>query len=242
VDPNPQYEEASGRFVEAILDRRDGNRFWADFEVFEREIAQYGIYNSLSQTTLKMTCPGLPDFYQGADLWDFSLVDPDNRRPVDFAKRAALLKELEETPAPGQNERLKELVSSRRDGRIKLLLIHKGLQARHENRELFDDGDYLPGSVRGSRADHVIAFFRAQQDRRALVVVPRFLTALVGPDEPPLGREVWQDTRIDLPRNVPASWQDAVTGKTLAASDDMLVGDILSEFPVAILLNGRSDR
>ncbi len=108
VDPNPQYENACGRFVDRVLDRSPGNRFWADFEAFQQEIAEYGIYNSLSQTTLKMTCPGLPDFYQGTDLWDFSLVDPDNRRPVDFERRATLLAELEQMSADAQSELLKD--------------------------------------------------------------------------------------------------------------------------------------
>jgi (1->4)-alpha-D-glucan 1-alpha-D-glucosylmutase len=238
VEPNRQYEDACVNFADRILDRSPRNRFWPDFEAFQREIAAYGVYNSLSQITLKITCPGLPDFYQGTDLWDFSLVDPDNRRPVDFPKRATLLKELRETPAEAQTERLKELVRSKQDGRIKLLLIHKGLQARRQNRELFDEGDYLPAPVHGSRMEHVIAFFRARRDRRALVVVPRFLTSLVGPDEPPLGREVWQDTRIALPHDAAPDWRDVITGRTLTASDELFAGDILSEFPVSILLSG----
>lgn len=119
-----------------------------------------------------------------------------------------------------------------------MLLIHKGLQARRQNKELFDEGDYLPACVRGSRADHVIAFFRTLRDSRALVVAPRFLTSLVRPNEPPLGKAVWQDTRIDLPGGIPPGWHDAITGKTLTASGEVFVGDILSEFPTAILLNG----
>jgi (1->4)-alpha-D-glucan 1-alpha-D-glucosylmutase len=238
VDTNPQYEDACATFVERLLDRSSDNRFWADFEAFQQEIAEYGIYNSLSQTTLKMTCPGLPDFYQGTDLWDFSLVDPDNRRPVDFPKRARLLDELERMSPDEQSELLKGLVSAKQDGRIKLMLIHKGLQARRRNRDLFDRGDYLTASVHGSRAEHVVAFFRTLRDRHALVVVPRFLTSLVRPSEPPLGKRVWQDTRIDLPENASKGWTDAITGKTLNISPEAFLGDILSEFPVAILLNG----
>jgi len=236
VEPNQPYENACEGFVEKTLNRSADNRFWADFDAFQREIAEYGVYNSLSQTVLKMTCPGLPDFYQGADLWDFSLVDPDNRRPVDFAKRAGLLAELERTPAEAQSERLKELVRSKQDGRIKLLLIHKGLQARRENRRLFDEGDYLPAPIHGSLAQHVIAFFRVQQDRRALVVVPRFLTSLVGPEQPPLGREVWHDTRIALPPAAPSDWHNSITAEPLTAQGELFLGDILRKFPVAILI------
>jgi len=237
VDTNQQYENACATFVERLLDRSPDNRFWADFEAFQREIAEYGIYNSLSQTTLKMTCPGLPDFYQGTDLWDLSLVDPDNRRPVDFTKRARLLDELERMSADEQSELLKGLVSAGQDGRVKLLLIHKGLRARRENRDLFVRGDYARALVRGSRAEHVVAFFRTLRDRHALVVVPRFLTSLVRPHEPPLGKRVWQDTRVDLPENASEGWTDAITGKTLNISPEAFLGDILSEFPVAILLN-----
>ena len=224
VDPNQPYEEACGRFVDRVLDRSAGNEFWGDFEAFQRDISEYGAYNSLSQTTLKMTCPGLPDFYQGTDLWDFSLVDPDNRRPVDFRKRAKLLDELEQMPAEAQSRLLQELVHSKQDGRIKLLLIHKGLQARRENKELFDTGGYLPASVHGSRTEHVVAFFRRRKDAHALIVVPRFLTSLVGPDQSPLGKDVWQDTKIDLPNDAPPNWRDAITGKTLTASGRGLRG------------------
>jgi (1->4)-alpha-D-glucan 1-alpha-D-glucosylmutase len=247
VDPNPRYEAACGTFVDRILDRSPDNRFWKDFEAFQQEIAQYGIYNSLSQTTLKMTCTGLPDFYQGTELWDFSLVDPDNRRPVDFPRRAEFLEEVSSLKSQvssdkGRNPTLDTsqftLETLCRDGRIKMLLIHKGLQARRQNRELFDEGDYLPASVQGSRADHIIAFFRTHGDSRALVVAPRFLTSLVRPNESPLGKAVWQDTGIDLPRGIPPDWRNAITGETLTASGEVFVGDILSEFPTAILLNG----
>ena len=143
---------ACGQFVDRVLDRSARQpRSGPISRPFKGTSAQYGVYNSLSQTTLKMTCPGLPDFYQGTELWDFNLVDPDNRRPVDFEKRAKLLDELAmQMPADGSElPILQELVHSNQDGRIKLLLIHKGLQARRENKELFDTGDYLPG--RGAR-------------------------------------------------------------------------------------------
>lgn len=122
------------------------------------------------------------------------------------------------------------------DGRVKLFLIHRGLHARGQNKELFDVGDYLPASVTGSRAQHIVAFFRQWQSDYALTVVPRFLASLRGPGESPMGREVWQDTRIRLPANAPSDWRDAVTGNVLTARDKLSVGDILREFPVAILV------
>jgi len=235
AQPNKTYEEACTQFVERILDRSSQNCFWADFAAFQKEIAEYGIYNSLAQTTLKMTCPGLPDFYQGTELWDLSLVDPDNRRPVDFEKRASLLREITGHPAGGWRAQ----PTLWPDGQIKMWLILKGLQARRENKELFDHGDYVPASVRGSRTEHLVAFFRVLHAMRALIVVPRFVTSLVRPGQLPVGQEVWQDTRIDLPPDAPAEWRDAITGSTLSTRGELPVGDILSQFPVSILLNGR---
>ena len=125
VQPNEPYEAACRRFIDEILDRSPGNRFWADFLPFQKEISEYGIYNSLSQITIKMTCTGLPDFYQGSELWDLNLVDPDNRRPVDFERRTQLLEELRQfrisdfgfrITDPGPNPQWE-------DGRVKLFLI-----------------------------------------------------------------------------------------------------------------------
>lgn len=238
AQPNKPYEDACTQFVDRILDRSPANRFWADFETFQREIAAYGVTNSLAQTTLKMTCPGLPDFYQGTELWDLSLVDPDNRRPVDFDLRARRLTEIVDRP----DDRWWAQPALPQDGRVKLFLIHRGLEARRENRELFDGGDYVPASVQGRYAEHLVAFFRVSHAARALIVVPRFVTALVRPDQPPLGREVWQDTRIDLPPDAAAEWRDAITGGTLSAAGEIAVGDILAQFPVSILLNGHNIR
>jgi (1->4)-alpha-D-glucan 1-alpha-D-glucosylmutase len=249
VQPNEPYENACRQFVDRILDQSPENRFWTDFLPFQKEISAYGIYNSLSQTALKMTCTGLPDFYQGSELWDLNLVDPDNRRPVDFEKRRRLLQEISGSSAADCVPRLfprsdgngghsppYELM----DGRVKLFLIRQGLRARRENRDIFDTGDYIPASVTGNQAQHVVAFFRSHRaatpTRYVLVVAPRFLTALVRPGEPPLGRRLWEDTSITLPKDAPATWQDAVTDESMPAQGQILVGDILTNFPVAILV------
>ena len=233
VDPNEPYENACRQFVEKLLDRSPGNRFWCNFLAFQKEIRGYGIYNSLSQTVLKIACPGVPDFYQGAELWDLNLVDPDNRRPVDFAGRRHLLREL---PPIADLDREGNRQSMTRDARIKLLLIHRGLRTRGENRDLFEKGDYLPASVTGSREQHIIAFLRHWANSYALTVAPRFLTSLIKPGEVATGHHVWQDTRISLPANAPSKWRDAITGNTLTARTELLVGDILREFPVSILI------
>jgi (1->4)-alpha-D-glucan 1-alpha-D-glucosylmutase len=236
VQPNEQYEGACRQFIDRLLDGAPGSRFWADFLSLQREVSEYGIYNSLSQTTLKMACPGVPDFYQGSELWDLSLVDPDNRRPVDFEKRTHLLQEIQRMSAEAPGQLVGAWMASKQDGRVKLFLIHRVLQVRRENENLFDQGGYLPASVAGSRSSHVVAFFRAGQGRYALVVVPRFITSLAGPGAPPVGPQVWEDTRIGLPAHAPADWRDAITGRTLHAAGEIPVADILATFPVSLLL------
>lgn len=235
VQPSEPYENAGRQFIDRLMDRSRANRFWPDFLAFQREVSEYGICNSLAQTTLKMTCPGVPDFYQGSELWNLNLVDPDNRRPVDFEKRMRFLQEIQRTPAAAQEQFVDALLASRHDGRVKLFLIYRGLQARRENKDLFEQGDYLPASVAGSRASHVVSFFRAGQGRFALVVVPRFVTSLVQPGQLPVGRHVWEDTRIGLPAHAPSNWQDAITGRPLRAQGEIPVADILATFPVSIL-------
>ncbi len=251
VQPNEGYEAACRQFVERILDRSMDNPFWADFLPFQREVSAYGVYNSLSQTILKIACTGLPDFYQGSELWDLNLVDPDNRRPVDFEKRRQFLKEVEESRIADFGFRIDH--ASRHpqltDGRIKLFLIYRGLHARGENRDLFDTGDYLPAVVTGRHAQHVVAFFRVAQSlsagnrtapgaeaSHALVVAPRFLTALVGPGEPPFGEQVWEDTSIRLPRDAPLTWRNALTDEILRAQGEIPVGETLAAFPAALLV------
>lgn len=235
VDTNEAYEAACRHFVERVLDRSADNRFWPDFLAFQKEISGYGVYNSLSQTTLKITCPGVPDFYQGTELWDLNLVDPDNRRPVDFQKRKRLLDaiasdtDLNPQSAIADPQRV-------RDGRIKLFLIQKALRVRAQNRDLFEKGDYLPATVTGSRADHVIAFFRRRENNYALTVAPRFVASLIKPGELLTDRCLWQDTRIELPPRVPSSWRNTISGTVLTAVTGLLVADILREFPVSLLV------
>ncbi len=246
VQPNEPYEDACRQFVDRILDRTRENRFWADFLPFQREVSEYGIYNSLSQTTLKIACTGLPDFYQGSELWDLNLVDPDNRRPVDFEKRMRLLKEVQGLRIADGGWRIRDAAHNSQydDGRVKLFLIYHGLRVRRENRDLFDTGDYLPTFVTGSRAQHVVAFFRSQRvtpeapsaPRYVLVVAPRFLTSLVRPGEAPLGEPVWGDTSIKLPRDAPATWHNAITDEILRAQGEVSVGEVLANFPAAILV------
>ena len=161
VGPNTPYEEALTSFVDAVLAAPSENAFLQEFAPFRKLIAHYGMFSSLSQTLLKMTSPGVPDFYQGTELWDFSLVDPDNRRPVDYGIRIKALAGLKAAEAEiGPRKLFRKLLDSREDGRIKLYIIYRCLNFRRDRNDLFQRGDYRPLEAQGARARHVCAFTR----------------------------------------------------------------------------------
>lgn len=232
-----EYEDACLTFIDKILDPAVSRDFLQIFRPFQQRIAAYGIWNSLSQTLLKIAAPGVPDFYQGTELWELSLVDPDNRRPVDFAQRRALLSDLRDrrkTDLPGL---LHELIEHRLDGRIKLFLIAQGLKARTEFQALFQSGRYVPLQVNGPQANHIIAFARQHGDQTAVAIAPRFLTSLIEPDQAPLGESVWQETQITLSAPTSGSWYNVLTHQSLKATSSLSVGAALTDFPVALLVN-----
>jgi (1->4)-alpha-D-glucan 1-alpha-D-glucosylmutase len=245
VNPDSDYDNAIRAFVGRILDESVNAEFLRDFRAFQRRISHYGLFNSLAQTLLKITAPGVPDTYQGTELWDFSLVDPDNRRPVDYERRRRMLSELR-AAAEGQDlrELARSLVAAKEDGRIKLYVTYRGLHCRREHPGLFSAGEYLPLGLMGAQADHVFAFARRAGESVALVAVPRLLVRLDPKGEQaPLGK-VWQDTRLFLPRVDPAlRWHNLFTGERLAAVDHdgqaaLAVSDLFAHFPVALLVAG----
>ena len=166
LNPNPAYEAGLRTFIERILDRSVSVEFMDSLETLGRRVALLGALNSLSQITLKATIPGVPDFYQGTEFWDLSLVDPDNRRPVDFAKRASLLASME---IPDWED----LEQHWDDGRIKFALTRHLLKMRTELAHLFADGDYQPLEVSGPHRDHVIGFARRRGRDAAIVAVAK---------------------------------------------------------------------
>lgn len=237
IDSDENYEQACTGFVERLLDRSEDNPFLKDFLPFQNKIAFYGMINSLSQTLIKISAPGIPDFYQGTELWDLSLVDPDNRRPVDFAKRRIYLEEIQNG---GDGDRLgliRLLLSSPRDGRIKLFLIHQALKTRNAHSDLFATGGYLPLEVRGDLKSHLIAFARTSEDRWAMTVAPRFVTDLTAEGEFPLGPEVWQDTEIILPIDSPLRWRNVLTDEHLEDGAPIPAGVLLKHFPAAFCIS-----
>lgn len=236
VEQNVEYERACLEFIDRILDPFGSNEFWGDFLPFQKQIAAYGVFNSLSQTLLKMTAPGLPDFYQGAELWDFSLVDPDNRRPVDYEKRTRLLDEIRDKQPGAGRQLIEDLLGARNDGRIKLFLILKVLAARRQRREVFEGGDYQQLTVRGRHREHIVGCLRRCDAQYAATIAPRFLAGLVGVNEMPLGTDVWQDTEVLWPASADGDWRDAITGESVRIEKATPVGRILSGFPVSLLM------
>ncbi len=242
LQPDTEYEDAYISFVEEILKPSDSNAFLKDFIPFRKRISHYGIFNSLSQVLIKITSPGVPDFYQGTELWDLNLVDPDNRRPVDFNKRKSLLRDIKKRADSNVLELIGDLSSNKEDGRIKLFLIYMALQARNRHRETFQRGDYAPLQAAGKFKEHVVAFARNHLDYRAIIVAPRFLTGLVSEGQFPLGEEVWQDTRVNLTSGSHYLWKNVFTGEIHAGQTSLLVGEILRHFPVALLILEHPDR
>jgi (1->4)-alpha-D-glucan 1-alpha-D-glucosylmutase len=234
LDNNSEYEDALLDFTEKLL--TTSGEFLKSFTAFQKRVAYYGVFNSLAQAVIKLTVPGVPDFYQGTELWDLSLVDPDNRRPVDYELRRQLLGELRESAGSNAAALAGQLLARPADGRVKLFVIYRTLQARREQRELFAQGDYLPLNVTGEHAAHVVAFARRQGERFAMTIAPRLLASVVGEDQLPVG-DVWRDTTVELPEDAPRTLRNLFTDESLKATKRVAVADALRHFPVA-LLNG----
>jgi (1->4)-alpha-D-glucan 1-alpha-D-glucosylmutase len=201
--PNAAYEEALGNFVGKALAIGQTNPFLADFRAFHASIEKPGAVNGLAQTALKLTLPGVPDVYQGCELWDLSLVDPDNRRPVDYAARRRALADMSERFAEQGADAAAAgaLLDRWQDGTIKLFLVWRLLALRRQHSDLFACGRYINLTVRGSNADHIFAFARRHRDEAIAVVVPR-LTWRLAAGGWPLGAAAWRDTRVILPKEL----------------------------------------
>ncbi len=232
--PNIDHEKALTDFVASILTDSTENEFLQDFKRFAMKVAYHGALNSLSQLLIKIASPGVADFYQGSELWDLRLVDPDNRRPVNFTLRTELLEGLRKG-----SEQLPELLESWQDGRIKMCITQKGLQFRRDYSSLVLSGDYLPLAVEGPKQECVFAFVRRYRGDWSVVIVPRFTTRLVDENHLPVGSDVWGETRVLLPKTAPKHWNHILTDErleTTSESSSLLVGDVLRQSPVALLI------
>jgi (1->4)-alpha-D-glucan 1-alpha-D-glucosylmutase len=244
IHNDPVYEEAVRQFLELALTGPKARRFLASFTPFMRKAAFHGALTSLAQTAIKAASPGVPDLYQGAELWDLSLADPDNRRSVDFTRRAAFLAEMRphlDPAAPMENREgfLESLFSNWPDGRVKMFVVAALLAARRRQPELFLHGDYRPLSLEGPDPDAFFAFARTAGTRRLLVVAPRRTAdrAEEGPEGPswrwdghfPLLPDGWQD----------GPWRNALTGRA-SSGGPLILDEVAPGFPVAFLLDDPS--
>jgi (1->4)-alpha-D-glucan 1-alpha-D-glucosylmutase len=228
IQPQEDWEGGVRQFLEKIL-RRGPNRFVASFEPMAEQVAQLGMVNSLSQTVLKCTVPGVPDFYQGSEAWDLRLVDPDNRRPVDYDS----LRRKKESSSDADPA---ELFANWRDGRIKLYIIQKLLKFRAAHRALFESGDYNPVATLGAHAGSSLVFTRSLNGGVLMVAVAR-LTRKVG--FPPIS-DCWEDTGISVPSAHMRSFTDILTGKQIPSADSIMLADVFSTLPVAVLWSGQT--
>jgi (1->4)-alpha-D-glucan 1-alpha-D-glucosylmutase len=242
INPDAAYEQALQEFVAALLDPAHNDRFLQAFLPFEERVARAGFLNSLAQTLLKLTAPGVPDLYQGGELWDFRLVDPDNRQPVDFDRRRALLEALPRDVGPGAHEHLHSLLESMPDGRIKLYLIRQALELRRQEPALFRDGTYIPLAVHGPRAAQVCAFARHHAGTTLITAVPRLLARYGDDGVPwPPASAFWGDTSVEIPAAlVCPALHNLLTGEILPSAPGeerrrLPVNALLMHFPVALL-------
>lgn len=245
INPQQDYDAALRQFISAVMDPEQSSAFLDEIGALATRCAFYGQVNSLAQTLLKFTAPGVPDLYQGCELWDLSLVDPDNRRPVDYGLRRGFLAELRaSTDGAGKalGNLCRDLLATSTDGRVKLYLTERALALRRALPELFAAGDYVPLDAHGTFREHVVAYARVMGDQVALVVVPR-LVATLGGDQMrfPLGAATWADTWIALPPELAerrfTSW---LTGEQLWPVDregqpGLALADLLASFPVALM-------
>ncbi len=242
VNPRVAHEQAVDAFVEAVLNRNEENEFLDSFEEFHAKIAYCGMCNSLSQALLKIASPGLPDFYQGTELWTFSLVDPDNRRPVDYTERKKMLYDLMwwEKEAAGRDI-ARRLWDAWEDGRIKMYVVYKALHVRKDLQQIVSRMRYTPLRATGPRAENVCAFLRREQNEAFVVAVPRLLMRLLNGEGRPFPKEgVWDDSRLHLPAMSASVFQNVFTGEKVRKrqgpeGDELPCADLFQTFPVALL-------
>jgi len=228
IHPNEPYLQGCDRFVDALLTRPTADDFLASFVHRAKRVAHLGMVNSLSQIVLKSTVPGVPDFYQGNELWDFSLVDPDNRRAVDYGQREKILAKVADAKPV-------ELLRNWTDGGIKLWTTQRLLTLRAAQPDLFQHGDYIGLTLTGRFKKHALAFRRNSAEGAILVVVPR-ISAILGC--PPTGL-VWDDTAVE-PGGESTWWQDIFTGRNFAANTSLPFVELLADLPFAVLVARRT--
>jgi (1->4)-alpha-D-glucan 1-alpha-D-glucosylmutase len=242
ISPNHEHDRGLVEFVQAAMRPRADNRFIADFAAFAGRAASAGMLNSLCQVLLKIALPGVPDFYQGNELWDLSLVDPDNRRPVDYALRQSMLAEITREAASDPLALTKELFERPADGRIKMYVTCRALGWRRKHARLFHEGAYVPLEGAGQRGHHLIAFGRGSSEHYVIVAVGRFFTGFGMLPQGAAGDSAWSDTFLSLPPNLLQEYYvDLFTGQRVHAdcardAQQLCMSEIFAHMPVSMLI------
>jgi (1->4)-alpha-D-glucan 1-alpha-D-glucosylmutase len=241
INPDTVYEDTVAAFVDALLDERRSQAFLDSLAGFVSQIEAAGIYNSLVQVLLKVTAPGVPDVYGGCELWDFAFADPDNRRPVDFARRIATLADVRRRAEVDARATARELLAHPEDGAIKALVLHRALVTRGARRAAFEGSDYLPCTPRGTLARHVIAFARGEPGRRVVTVAGRLFATLTEGRRAPVG-DVWRDTTVELAAApTPTRYREALTNRPVvptrrAGAPALALADLFDTLPLALVV------
>ncbi|HWA96563.1 MAG TPA: malto-oligosyltrehalose synthase [Terracidiphilus sp.] len=243
IHPHPEYDDAVCEFVRRTLTGVEGKRFLRTFLPFQQRVAQVGLVNSLAQLVLKAVSPGVPDIYQGTEFWDLTLVDPDNRRPVDFSARTAILNRLQPllqctASAEHFESELQTMTANWSNGEIKLFCTAAVLNLRRRLRDLFLFGDYIPLETRGECSEHVVALGRQHGSTAVLALVPRLCARFVTPEKPfPIGREIWCDTEVFLAEQFQRRrYRNLFTGAWVQPDEALILGHEWSKFPYCLLV------
>ena len=242
ANQNVDYECTLTKFVNGVLESQN---FRNDFVAFQQRISHFGMLNSIAQTLIKLTVPGVPDTYQGNEMWEFNLVDPDNRRAVNYEVRQRGLQQLCELPDKNVDQVrafIRALTDNMDDGRIKLYVLWKTLNLRKQLPDLFQRGEYIPIETVGERAKHLFAFARRHEAKTLVVAVPRLSAQLLqGEARMPVGRDIWQDTKIDLPLGCGTGFRNLFTGESLAPDQGAFFAKhLFQNFLVALLVSEES--
>ncbi len=237
IFPNTAHEEVLQEFVQRVLKKSKRNRFLTDFLRFQRRLALLGALNGLAQLLMKIASPGVPDFYQGTELWDLNLVDPDNRRPVDFQRRGRMLEQIQRRHAENPQKLLRELLRKWNDGGIKLYVTWRALGLRRERAEVFQRGSYTPLVASAPCSRQVCAFLRRRGSRWVLVAAPRLMARTA--KDLKISAQVWGKSALSLPQSTPRHWRNAFTGEEVVLRRDLALplAILFRDFPVAMLEN-----
>lgn len=235
--PDTEYEEHYTNFVKSVLDGSGNPEFSDNFQYLQHLVSYHGFLNTMSQKILQLTVPGIPDTYQGTEIWNFNLVDPDNRREVDFKKITEMHRKVTEE-FKRDPEVVRTYLEKYRDGRIKMLVVSVLLNLRKDNPEVFLDGNYLPVHVQGPHKDNIVAFLRSNGTKTILVLVPR-LTLSLGRMILPVGSSIWSDDTVTVPDSVDSDFTDVFTGqhRHISSGSKINVGELMESVPFCVLVS-----